>query len=57
MLGHGIRGLLLVDILGEWSMLACLSRHLYFLVGGPLEMRMALIIAELLMASLEVEQL
>lgn len=60
MLGRGIRGPLLVATLGEWSMLACLSRHLYFffLDGGPLEMLMAPEIAELLMTSLErVEQL
>lgn len=52
------QGQLLAAILGEWSMPACLSGHLSFPAARPLEMRMAPIIAELLMASPErVEQL
>lgn len=52
------QGQLLAAILRERSMPACLPGHLYFPAARPLQMRMAPIIAELLMASPErVEQL
>lgn len=52
------QGQLLAAILGEWSTPARLSGHLYFPAARPLEMCMAPIIAELLMATPErVEQL